>query len=358
MTMASSTVEFSRRAANVFFHVLTRCNLRCRHCYINPEQHGRKRLPLARIEHWLAIFAERCPGANVVFLGGEPTLHPNLPQAVRCARRLGFASITIDTNGYLFNDILERVSPAEVDVFSFSLDGATPATNDGLRGQDSYATCLEGIRKAKAKGFHTSLIYTVSRANLHELSRMGPLLSELGVERFFIQVLGLRGKAAWTGCAPDAEEVLRVSPSEWREKVPAAAEAIARRGVRVIYPKVFLHPGEKFECAGLVADNYFVFPNGRVYRCPLCEDFPVHSLIFEDDRLVDAPRLNENDFFRLNIPEGCVMNALIQPNKPGGRDSVGSDRKIACCLLKEEIHPQLSPRAGGCSHRRFVAAKK
>ncbi len=129
-----------------------------------------------------------------------------------------------------------------------------------------------------------------------------------------------------------------MSPSEWREKVPAAAEAIARRGVRVIYPKVFLHPGEKFECAGLVADNYFVFPNGRVYRCPLCEDFPVHSLIFEDDRLVDAPRLNENDFFRLNIAEGCVMNALIQPDNPAGGDSAVLS-KIACCLLKEEILP-------------------
>ena len=70
---------------------------------------------------------------------------------------------------------------------------------------------------------------------------MGPLLSELGVERFFIQVLGLRGKAAWTGCAADAEKVLRVSPSEWREIVPAAAEAIAQQGVRVIYPEVFLH---------------------------------------------------------------------------------------------------------------------
>ena len=132
--MVSSTVEFSRRAANVFFHVLTRCNLRCRHCYINPEQHGRKRLPIASIERWLAVFGERSPGANVVFLGGEPSLHPDLPQALRCARRLGFASITM-TNGYLFNNILERVSPAEVDVFSFSLDGATRATNDGLRGR-------------------------------------------------------------------------------------------------------------------------------------------------------------------------------------------------------------------------------
>ena len=334
--MVSSTVEFSRRAANVFFHVLTRCNLRCRHCYIHPKQHGRKRLPIAHIERWLTVFAERSPGANVVFLGGEPTLHPDLPQAVRCARRLGFASITIDTNGYLFNHILERVSPAEVDVFSFSLDGATPATNDGLRGQGSYDTCLEGIRKARAKGFHTSLIYTVSRANLEELPAMGPLLAELGVGRFFIQVLGLRGKAAWTGCEPDAEEVLRVPPSEWREKVPAAAEAIARLGVLVIYPKVFLKPEEKFECAGRVADNYFVFPNGRVYRCPLCEDFPIHSLAFDGDRLVETPPMNESDLFRLDIPEGCVMNKLIQPDNLTFTAAGVPEYKIACCLLKEE----------------------
>ena len=335
--MGSSTVEFSRRAANIFFHVLTRCNLRCRHCYINPEQHGRKRLPIARIERWLAVFAERCPGANVVFLGGEPTLHPDLPLAVRCARRLRFASITIDTNGYLFNDILEKVTPAEVDVFSFSLDGATAETNDRIRGRGSYAACRAGIRRAREKGFHTSLIYTVSRANLEELPAMGPLLAELGVNRFFIQVLGLRGKAAWTGCEPDAEEVLRVSPSDWREKVPAAAEAIARRGVRVIYPKVFLHLREKFECAGLVADNYFVFPNGRVYRCPLCEDFPIHSLSFDGDRLVEAPPLNESDLFRLEIPEGCVMNKLIQPDNLTYTAAGVPEYKIACCLLKEEI---------------------
>ncbi|HSO62183.1 MAG TPA: radical SAM protein [Desulfobacterales bacterium] len=333
----ASTVSFSRRAANLFFHVLTRCNLRCRHCYINPEQHGRKRLAIARIERWLEVFAERCPGANVVFLGGEPTLHPDLPQAVRCARRLGFASITIDTNGYLFNDILEKVTPAEVDVFSFSLDGATAETNDRIRGRGSYAACRAGIRRAREKGFHTSLIYTVSRANLEELPAMGPLLAELGVDRFFIQVLGLRGKAAGTGGEPDTEEVLRVPPSDWREKVPAAAEAIARRGVRVIYPKVFLHPGEKFECAGLVADNYFVFPNGRVYRCPLCEDLPIHSLSFDGDRLVEAPPLNESDLFRLEIPEGCVMNKLIQPDNLTYTAAGVPEYKIACCLLKEEV---------------------
>ena len=322
----------------MFFHVLTRCNLRCRHCYINPEQHGRKRLPLDRIERWLAVFASRSPGANLVLLGGEPTLHPDLPRVVHCARRLGFASITIDTNGYLFNDILDKVSPPDIDVFSFSLDGATAATNDRIRGKGSYEVCVNGIRRARARGFRTSLIFTVSRDNLEELPAMAPILADLGVERFFIQVLGLRGRAAGSGGA-DPCGVLRVSPEEWLERVPAAAEAIARQGVRVIYPKVFLGPTEKFECAGLVADNYFVFPNGRVYRCPLCEDYPVHSLEFQGDRLLEAPRLNESDFFRLTIAEGCVMNALIQPGASSSRGSGSSPYKIACCLLKEEILP-------------------
>ncbi len=336
--MASSTVEFKQQAANVFLHVLTRCNLHCRHCYINPEQHGRKRLPLERIERWLAVFASRSPGANLVLLGGEPTLHPDLPRVVRCARRLGFASITIDTNGYLFNDILDQVTPAEVDVFSFSLDGATPATNDRIRGKGSYEICINGIRRARAKGFRISLIFTVSRANLEELPVMGPLLAELDVERFFIQVLGLRGRAARSG-GLDSLGALRVSPGDWLERVPAAAEAIARQGVRVIYPKVFLGSEEKFECAGLVADNYFVFPNGRVYRCPLCEDYPVHSLEFQGDRLLEAPRLNESDFFRLTIAEGCVMDALVQPDHLAGDAGEASEYRIACCLLKEEIPP-------------------
>lgn len=337
--MVSSTVEFSRKAANIFLHVLTRCNLRCRHCYINPEQHGRRRLPIERIERWLAVFAERSPHANLVLLGGEPTLHPDLPRAVHRARQLGFASITIDTNGYLFHNILSKVTPQEVDVFSFSLDGATAETHDRIRGKGSFEVCRDGIRRARARGFNISLIYTVSRANLRELPQMGPLLKKMGVERFFIQVLGLRGRAAILGCQADSEEVLRVSPSEWLKQVPAAAEAIARQGIRVIYPRVFLKPEEPFECAARVADNYFIFPNGRVYRCPLCEDYPVHSLMFEEERLVDAPRLNENDFFRLNIAEGCVMSALIQPSDPSGRGSASPSYKIGCCLLKEDILP-------------------
>jgi MoaA/NifB/PqqE/SkfB family radical SAM enzyme len=316
----------------VFLHLLTHCNLRCRHCYINPAQHGERMLDLATIENWLAALAHRRPTANLILLGGEPTLHPELAPAVRAARRLGYASVTIDTNGYLGGDILEKVQPGEVDFFSFSLDGARAPTNDRIRGEGAYRTCVRGIRAAAARGFHTSLIYTVSRANLDELDQMVPLLRELPVTRFFIQVIGIRGRSA--DCDP---RQLQVSRAEWLAVVPAVAARIAALGIPTVYPKVFLDPGEPFACAGRVAENFFIFPNGRVYRCPLCEDFPIHSLELRDNVLIPTPRINEADLFELQIPEGCVMNKIIQPANLRYRPDGTPEYQIACCLLKEEI---------------------
>jgi hypothetical protein len=58
---------------------------------------------------------------------------------------------------------------------------------------------------------------------------------------------------------------------------------------------------------------------------------------FKDNELVNTGRLNENDLFQLNIPEGCVMNRIIQPaNLCYNRDG-SPEYKIACCMLKEEI---------------------
>ena len=333
----SQTVAFSKNSTNLFFHILTKCNLACRHCYINPAQHGKDRLPLPTIKAWLGAFSKNSRSTNLIFLGGEPSLHPDLATAVKYAGELGFGSITIDTNGYLFGDILSRITPPEVDYFSFSLDGATRETNDGLRGQGSYDTCLDGIRRAIQHGFKTSLIYTVSTENIHELEMMPPLLESLKIDRFFIQVIGLRGKAALETDESEPLATPQVTRSQWLDTVPGIARLIADRGIAVTYPKVFLEPGEMFACAGKVADNYFVFPNGRVYRCPLCEDFPIHSLCFQEDHLVPAARLNEQDFFELDIPEGCVMNKLIQPRNIDYDEKGVPEYKIACCLLKEEI---------------------
>jgi Fe-coproporphyrin III synthase len=60
-------------------------------------------------------------------------------------------------------------------------------------------------------------------------------------------------------------------------------------------------------------------------------------LEFNGTCLVKTGRINEKDLFGLSIPEGCVMNRLIQPGNLKYKKDGTPEYKIACCLLKEEI---------------------
>jgi len=100
-----------------------------------------------------------------------------------------------------------------------------------------------------------------------------------------------------------------------------------------------LEKEEKFECAGNIAENFFIFPNGRVYQCPLCEDYPLHSYKLENDTLIPRHGLTENKLFSLTIQEGCVMNKLLQSGNIEYLPSGKPKHQISCCLLKQEILP-------------------
>lgn len=327
------TLFFKPDERNIFFHLLTACNLRCRHCYINPEQHGSSMVSRATMEEWLRLFAAPEKESNIIFLGGEPSLHPDLVHGVRYARELGYCGVTIDTNGFLYHDLLTKLQPYEA-VLSFSLDGPDPAVNDAIRGKGVFNVCTTNLQQAVAKGFEVSLIYTVSQLNIDHLPRMPALLEKIGCQRFFMQVIGIRGKSAQT-----MANSLQLTPEQWLKVVPAVAAEAAARGIHVIYPKVYLGADEPFQCAGRQAENYFIFPNGRVYLCPLCEDFPLNAWQIDSGRLVTNQAITEKQLFSLNISEGCVINKLLQPGNIVYDDQGFPLHRISCCLLKQEIAP-------------------
>ncbi len=335
MKKTPQTVGFRAGERNVFLHILTGCNLSCRHCYINAEQHGRRMLDREEMEAWIRLFADVEKQSNIIFLGGEPTMHPDLVHGLIVARQCGY-HITVDTNGFLFHDFLDRVSADMVDFLSFSLDGPDAGINNPIRGEGVFQVCTTNLKKAVALGFNTSLIYTVSSSNIEHLQRMVPLVEELGVKKFFIQVIGLRGKSAPLG-GEQKKAAVQVDPERWLKVVPEVAARIARRGIEVIYPKVFLDKDEPFACAGRVAENFFIFPNGRVYQCPLCEDYPVHSFEIKDNRLVRRTGLTEVNFFGLDIAEGCVMNKLLQPDTITYDNDGIPHHRISCCLVKQRL---------------------
>ncbi len=85
----------------VHIPVGTHCNNRCVYCNVrggeDPGLHDRPYIE-GLITHAARVFLSRGHAA-LDFIGGEPTLHPDLPALVARARDLGFSWITVCTNG-------------------------------------------------------------------------------------------------------------------------------------------------------------------------------------------------------------------------------------------------------------------
>ena len=69
MKHIARTVGFKPGERNIFFHILTACNLSCCHCYINREQHGTQQLSKEQLEKWMALFADPAKKSNMIFDG-------------------------------------------------------------------------------------------------------------------------------------------------------------------------------------------------------------------------------------------------------------------------------------------------
>ena len=90
---------------------LAGCNLRCPFCH-NSELLDAAAAPPVMDDAELLAFLEKRKGLldGVAITGGEPCLHPDLPELMRKIRALGFA-VKLDTNGYhpeLLGQILDE----------------------------------------------------------------------------------------------------------------------------------------------------------------------------------------------------------------------------------------------------------
>ncbi len=126
----------------IAFHITDRCQLNCDHCLRDP---GLKSLDIdvALVAKVLGD-AKRLYGASETsFTGGEPTLHPNFVDLIDVAVDLGYRWRMV-SNGERFPRVLAalQVEPKRLEAlsaFNFSLDGATEATHDLVRGRAAIA---------------------------------------------------------------------------------------------------------------------------------------------------------------------------------------------------------------------------
>lgn len=249
------------------FQITTRCNLRCRHCYIgSPED---VELSLEAIKNVLSEF-EEMQGLRLLISGGEPLLHRKFHEINDLLPDYAFRKILF-TNGILISR--EGISSLNVDEIQISVDGLGSG-HDALRGKGAFKKAMNGIKMALDAGFDVSVSTMVHSMNLDEFDGMERLLRGMGIKDWSVDVPCLEGN-------------LRDNPLVHLQ--PEIAGKYLRYGFGG-----GLHAGDEGFACGLHLAS--VTAGGKVARCTFYRDASVGSVDEGLDvcwRRIEPVRLDE-----------------------------------------------------------------
>jgi MoaA/NifB/PqqE/SkfB family radical SAM enzyme len=128
----------------------------------------------------------------VCVTGGEPTLHPDLPEIIYLLSRTP-AMVTLSTTGSHLNDHFALVAPL-VDNYLMSIDGADRETYQAIRGIDLFDDVLAWpgrIRRARRRA-DIAFSCVIQQQNVRQLVDIYKLGAEAGVDHVFFRVPELK----------------------------------------------------------------------------------------------------------------------------------------------------------------------
>jgi len=195
---------------NVTWEVTYACNLSCIHCL---SDSGKKRATELSTDECRRVIDDL--SAMKVFQfnigGGEPFMRPDFPDLMDYAHDKGMVTC-ISTNGTLIDRDIARRLDHRLVYIQVSLDGATPESNDPIRGKGSFQKVLHALECLRERNIEVSINTVLTRLSFPELDRMTSLAADYGaklrVSRF--RPSG-RGKRSWSQLNVSADQMLAFS---------------------------------------------------------------------------------------------------------------------------------------------------
>jgi SynChlorMet cassette radical SAM/SPASM protein ScmF len=173
---------------NSFYVYLSdNCNMRCRHCWIEPRFTDGKPDPgrVVDVDALLeAVREAKTIGLRSAKLtGGEPMLHPRFMEVADRLSAEGL-SLYMETNGTLVTAEAARhfKEQTRLSFASVSLDGADARTHDAFRGvAGAFDGALRGLSCLTDAGFkNTQVIMSVHRGNRDQVEGLVQLVAARG----------------------------------------------------------------------------------------------------------------------------------------------------------------------------------
>jgi len=159
--------EHEQHTCNGLIEITKNCNLKCPTCYANSGQAGD--LSLEQINKMLDFFVDSEFGnAEILHIsGGEPSLHPDIIEIIKLARRKSIKYILLNTNGLLIAQDKEFVKKLSQFVGGFEVylqfDGFEDKIYEYFRGQKLSEIKLQAIKNLEEFNIPTTLVATIEK---------------------------------------------------------------------------------------------------------------------------------------------------------------------------------------------------
>ncbi|MGO9591083.1 MAG: adenosyl-hopene transferase HpnH [Candidatus Acidiferrales bacterium] len=219
---------------------LFRCNLACAGCgKIQYPAHILKK-QLTPEECFRAV--EECGAPVVSIPGGEPLMHPQMPEIVAglIARK---KYIYLCTNALLLKERLHEFTPSKYLSFSVHMDGEREHHDFAVCREGTYDTATEGIRMALDRGFRVTTNTTLFEG-----------ADPQSVRQFFDDMMDL------------GVEGMMLSPGYTYDKAPDQEHFLSKKKTRNLFRQILSNRADKWRFN--LSPLFLEFLMGkREYKC-------------------------------------------------------------------------------------------
>ncbi len=256
----------------ISWNLTRRCNLRCRHCYIDASRAMPGELSTDEALRVLDEIADISPAAMLILTGGEPLMREDLETIVARAATLGM-TVVLGTNATALTfDRAGTLAQQGLAAVGISLDSLVASRHDDFRGQPgAWQAAVAGIESARRAGLDVQIQMTLTRDNLEELPQVVDFTRDAGAKVltvFFLVCTG-RGQELVDLTPEEYEGALRFlveQPSNAVMIRPRCAPTF-RRVLAQTRPDSILLKSDAGRC--LAGRNYCrITPDGQVTPCP------------------------------------------------------------------------------------------
>ncbi len=180
----------------IAFEVTRRCRFACKHCRANAGPNAGQDLSTEQCRKILTAVAKFAK-PTIIITGGEPMERSDIYDLIKFARTKKLR-VVMATCGYLIDrSSITMLKDAGVTALSFSLDGASPETNDAFRQTEgAFDTVVNAAKIAHNAALPFQINTTLSKINAHEITGIAHWAKQLGASCFnpFILVPTARAK--------------------------------------------------------------------------------------------------------------------------------------------------------------------